>query len=79
MPKNIEDLSVFREYKQVENRVTAALLQIFKVGGEPLMRDVLSEIGIKLPSSEIEIFSQHKEPESIPDGYLESKIGRAHV
>jgi len=72
--RNIAELSVFGEYRQVENRITAALLHIFKVGGEPLMRDVLSEIGVKLPSSDIEIFCQHKENESIPDGHLESNF-----
>ncbi len=76
MPKNIEELSIFGEYSQVENRVTAALLQIFKIGGESLMRDILSEIGIKLPSSEIEIFSQsqYEDGKSIPDGRLESNF-----
>jgi len=34
----IEDISIFGEYKQAENRVTAAFLQICKVGGEDFIR-----------------------------------------
>jgi len=59
----IEDISIFGEYKQPENRVTSAFLQICKIGGENL---------IKFLCSEIEIHTQVKESQSIPDGLLQS-------
>jgi len=70
----IEDISVFGEYKQAENRVTAAFLQICKVGGEDFIRYLTNEIGIQLPSSEIEIHSQTKGVGSVPDGLLRSNF-----
>lgn len=70
----IEEISIFGEYKQPENRVTAAFLQICKVGGEGLIRFLANELNIPLPSSEIEIISQAKGDESIPDGLLRSNF-----
>ena len=51
----IEDISIFGEYKQAENRVTAAFLQICKVGGEGFIRFLTNELTIQRPSGEIEI------------------------
>jgi len=70
----IEDISIFGEYKQAENRVTAAFLQICKVGGEDFIRFLTNQLSIQLPSSEIEIQSQVKGKETVPDGLLESNF-----
>ncbi len=68
---NIEDLSIFGDYKQLENRVTNALLHILNVGGEELIRFLVNEKLNKIfPSSKIEISAQEKEISSIPDGSL---------
>jgi len=86
MARNISEVSIFGEYKQPENRLTAAFLQILKIGGEPLIREVAHKIGFSIPSSEIDIFTQVKEEGSVPDGqlvcnfsfclYIESKVGK---
>jgi hypothetical protein len=70
----IEDISIFGEYKQAENRVTAAFLQICKVGGEDFIRFLTTQLNIQLPSSEINIQSQVKGEGSVPDGLLESNF-----
>jgi hypothetical protein len=70
----IEDISIFGEYKQAENRVTAAFLQICKVGGEDFIRFLTNTLNIQLPSSEIEIQSQVKGTGTVPDGLLESNF-----
>jgi hypothetical protein len=89
MSPKIDDLSIFGEYKQKENRVTAALLQIVKAGGEPLLRYVLDRIQLPLPDSGIRIISQPANPfgDSQPDGlvqsafsfnlFIESKLNRS--
>lgn len=67
----IEDLSIFGEYKQTENRVTTALLQILKVGGTDFVRYVISTIDeIDFPSNDISIITQKKEVNNIYDGLL---------
>ena len=86
---NIQELSVFGEYKQPENRVTAGFLQILKIGGEPFIRNYLNRVGISLPSNDIKIETQVKGKESIPDGtlssnfsfnlYVESKVKRNSI
>jgi len=70
----IQEISIFGEYNQPENRVTAAFLQICKVGGESLIRYYLNRIGISIPNNTIEIETQIKEDGSIPDGRLSSKF-----
>ena len=70
----IEDISIFGEYKQAENRVTAAFLQICKVGGEDFIRFLTNHLNIQLPSSEIQIQSQVKGTSTVPDGLLESNF-----
>ncbi|MCO5231186.1 MAG: hypothetical protein M9958_08520 [Chitinophagales bacterium] len=70
----IEDISIFGEYKQAENRVTAAFLQICKVGGEDFIRFLTNTLNIQLPSSEIDIQSQVKGTGTVPDGLLESNF-----
>lgn len=67
-------MSIFGEYSQLENRVTAAFLQICKIGGEDLIRYIASHIGLKLPSSEIQITSQVKADTTVPDGLLASNF-----
>ncbi len=74
MTMKIDDLSIFGEYGQAENRLTVALLQILKIGGEPLIRYFAEEIGFTIPSSEIDIFSQVKGDGCVPDGLLESRF-----
>lgn len=70
----IEDISIFGDYKQEENRVTAAFLQICKVGGEDFIRFLTNKLSFQLPSSEIEIRSQVKGTGTVPDGLLESNF-----
>jgi hypothetical protein len=72
--QNIDQYSVFGEYKAGENRLTVALLQILKRGGEPLVRYFAGEVGFTLPSSDIGIFTQVKTPHSVLDGLLESNF-----
>lgn len=68
----IESHSIFGNYSQVENKVTAALLQILKIGGTEFIGKVISEIDdIEFPSSEINIITQEKESKNIYDGLLE--------
>ncbi len=67
---DINDLSIFGDYSNLENRVTVALLHIFNAGKEELIRFIANKIKITLPSSEIDIISQEKQQESIPDGTL---------
>ena len=66
----IEHISIFGEYKQAENRVTAAFLQICKIGGEDFIRFLANQLAIQLPSSDIEIHSQVKGVVSLPDSLL---------
>ena len=70
----LENISIFGEYKQAENRVTAAFLQICKMGGEDFIRFLANQLSIQLPSSDIEIHSQIKGIETVPDGLLESNF-----
>lgn len=76
MAKQISDLSIFGEYKQPENRVTAALLHICKVGGEDLIRDIFQNVGIQIPESKISIITQPSNSlgDSTPDGLLKSSF-----
>lgn len=55
---NISNHSIFGEYDGTENRVTAALLHIVSVGGEPLLRYLLGAANELLPDSEIRIGTQ---------------------
>ena len=70
----IENISIFGEYKQAENRVTVAFLQICKVGGEDFIRFLTNQLNIQIPSSEIKIQSQAKGTGTVPDGLLESNF-----
>ena len=69
--RNIDSISIFGEYTQKENRLTAALLHILNVGNEPLIRHIVEKLNRELPSNEILITTQQKEDFSIPDGTLE--------
>ncbi len=69
MSQPITNISVFGEYKNAEDRVTAALLKIFQVGGSPVIHAVFSNI-LDLPSSESTIISQYFAGNSRPDGKI---------
>ena len=79
--RSISNKSIFGEYKSPEDRVTAALLQIFKIGGPEMMGHVFDDFDINL---EAEINTQVKKSggKSRPDGelkasyhlYIESKV-----
>lgn len=86
----IENRSIFYNYEQTENQVTAALLQIFKAGGTEFIAGVLSETEAKdFPSYEIDIITQEKENKNVYDGllqcgfafqvFVESKIKRNSI
>lgn len=67
----IENHSIFGYYDQIENRVTSALLQVFKNGGTEFIAEVMSKIDdIEFPSREIEILTQKGENKNIYDGLL---------
>ena len=82
--KEISNFSIFGEYDTRENRVTAALLHIMKMGGEPLINSILGARNDSLPESEVVVETQSKKESSVPDGelscnfqfhiYIESKI-----
>lgn len=68
----IEDHSIFGHYSQTENRVTAALLQILKIGGTDFIGKLMNCIEeIDFPSSEINIVTQEKENHNVYDGLLD--------
>jgi len=72
---DINDISIFGEYNSPENRITSALLHIFKAGGEDLIRYIfVDRLNKELPENKIEIISQDKQGESIPDGTLKSSF-----
>jgi hypothetical protein len=72
MPKSIDEHSIFGAYAAKENRLTVALLQILKVGAEPLIRYFAEEVGFDIPSSDISILTQVVADKSVPDGLLQS-------
>ena len=79
--RSISNKSIFGEYKNPEDRVTAALLQIFKIGGPEMMGFVFDDFDVNL---EAEVNTQVKKNggKSRPDGelkasyhlYIESKV-----
>lgn len=86
----IEHHSVFGSYSQPENKVTAALLQILKIGGTEFIQNLMNQIDdIDFPSSEVNVVTQEREENNIYDGLLacdfsfrvlvESKIGDEKV
>lgn len=60
--------SVFGEYKQDEDRVTAALLQILHHGGQEMVKTIFD--GMDLPDNEIRVQSQVSMSDSRPDGVV---------
>ncbi len=82
--KNITNQSIFGEYKNAEDRVTSALLQILHYGGHELVAYVFDDCD--LPSNNVDICPQVSGDGSRPDGsiscncnyqiYIESKILR---
>ncbi|MBM0657604.1 hypothetical protein JMN12_13840 [Capnocytophaga genosp. AHN8471] len=86
----IENHSIFGSYSQNENRVTAALLQILKIGGTEFISDFIASIEeVEFPSKEINITTQTGEENNVYDGllecdfsfriFIESKIGNNKV
>ena len=79
--KSIAHKSIFGEYKNEEDRVTAALLQIFRIGGPELMSYVFEDLNISL-DAHINTQVKKQGAKSRPDGeleanyhlYIESKI-----
>lgn len=68
----IESHSIFGHYSQTENRVTAALLQILKIGGTDFIGKLMNQIDdIDFPSSEINIVTQEREKHNVYDGLLD--------
>ncbi len=55
---NISSHSIFGEYQETENRVTAAFLHILNIGGEDLLRYVLAVANELMPDNEIRIETQ---------------------
>ena len=68
----IENHSVFGNYSKTEDKVTAALLQILKVGGTEFISNFIGKIDdIEFPSNEINIVTQTQENYNVYDGLLE--------
>lgn len=69
---NINNYSIFGHYNHSENKITAALLQILKVGGTDFIRNIIAQIeDIDFPTSEIRITTQTSENNNVYDGLLE--------
>lgn len=78
----IPEISVFGEYKNPEDRVTAALLHILNRGGHDLVSQVFDDLD--LPTNEVQVIPQSVQSLSRPDGeiccqcnyriFIESKI-----
>ena len=79
--RSISQKSIFGEYKNGEDRVTAALLQIFRLGGPELMNAVFEDFNINL-DAQVNTQVKKNGSKSRPDGelvanyhvYIESKI-----
>lgn len=65
--QSIANKSIFGEYKQPEDRVTAALLHIFRIGGPDLISNVFEDIDIDLDAH---VNTQTRKAKSRPDGEL---------
>lgn len=65
---SITHLSIFGEYKNPEDKVTAALLQVLHYGGHNIVCSLFEDID--LPSNEINVRPQVVEDESRPDGVV---------
>lgn len=84
--QDISSRSIFGDYGQKENRVTAAFLHVIKQGGEDLINHLLDAKKKELPDSAIHVDTQPKGKGSRPDGlvscdfrfryYFESKTYR---
>jgi hypothetical protein len=83
MEKSITNISIFGEYQQSENRVTAALLHVINLGGQSIVQRLFGDL-FDIPSNTINIIPQNKQKKSVPDGviscdckysiFIESKI-----
>ena len=67
--KSITDQSIFGEYKNAEDRLTAALLQVMHYGGHPLIAYLFGDI-LDLPSNDVNIIPQSVQNDSRPDGEI---------
>ena len=70
----IQDKSIFGEYKQLENRVTAAFLHILQVGGENIIRFVFRDKGVDIPDNDISISTQVSNAKGIADGKIQCRF-----
>ena len=68
--QDISSRSIFGDYGQRENRVTAALLHVIKRGGEDLINHILDAKKKELPESAICVNTQPKGKGSRPDGLV---------
>lgn len=66
----IQDKSIFGEYSKRENRVTAALLHILRIGGERLISYIFKDRFDNFPTNDIDITTQEKNDAGICDGYI---------
>lgn len=66
----IEDKSIFGEYEQPENRVTAAFLHILRIGGERLICYLFKDKIVNFPDSSIDIQTQIKKESDVNDGSI---------
>ena len=68
MAKTISNQAIFGEYKNPEDKVTAALLQVLHYGGHKIVCSVFDDID--LPSNDINVSPQVTEDGSRPDGVV---------
>ena len=66
----IQDKSIFGEYKQPENRVTAAFLHVLRIGGDRLIYYLFKDKIVNFPDSSIDIQTQIKEDSGVNDGTI---------
>lgn len=66
----IQDKSIFGEYKQPENRVTAAFLHVLKIGKDRLICYLFKDKIINFPDSNIDIQTQIKNDSGVNDGTI---------
>lgn len=79
--QSISNKSIFGEYRNPEDRVTAALLHIFMIGGPEMMSDIFEDYDIEL-EAQVNTQVKRKGGKSRPDGellanyhlYIESKV-----
>ena len=66
----IQDKSIFGEYNNAENRITAAFLHIIRAGGENIIRYVFGNKGVEIPDNDIVISTQETSGAGVADGKI---------